>query len=778
MKFLRANAPTFSLERVREIARDQFGLSGQVQALYSERDQNTLFREPDGSAWVLKIANTDEDPTAIDCQIEVMAHIERVDPTLPVPRIRPLRDGCKVTQVRSVAGITHVVYALSFVDGHVASDAELSPAMLRRVGGLQARLGLAMRGFFHAASGGRILLWDPRMAPDYRQYIDLLPEGAQRGQASEVLRRVIDEVLPRTEALRAQVIHGDIHAHNLILSESGDIAGIIDFGDMIHAPLIFDLSASLSDLMTTESRVPVVLRNLAAGYHEVTPLEPQERKVLFDLVELRLVFTLLVNAYRRTQTPDEPNYAADAGFGGLEAIETLQRLGRSGFNTIVDEACGARSLDHTLPARPAGELMERRKRLLGSRPYVFYDRPLHAVQGDGVWIIDAGGRRYLDCYNNVPIVGHCHPRVVDAIARQSGTLNTNTRYLGEQVLDYAERLGAIAGDGLTACAFVNSGSEANDIAWRMATAWTGARGALTQEFAYHGITEAIDAVSPSATRVGALAPHVRTILAPDLYRGKYRAGIADPGLHYAEDVNRGIESLALAGMKPAAYFVDSAFMTNGILEPLQGYLAELFHRVQAAGGLCIADEVQSGFGRMGRHFFGYRHHRVVPDIITIGKPAGNGHPVGVVVTRPEILDHFVEQTAFFSTFGGNNVSCAAGLAVLDVLKGERLIDNATTVGAYFKSAMQSLMTNHEIIGDVRGTGLALGVELVTDRERRTPAPQQTTQLINRLRDEGILVGSEGAHGNIIKMRPPLVFQREHVDQAVAAFERSLRALQV
>jgi 4-aminobutyrate aminotransferase-like enzyme/Ser/Thr protein kinase RdoA (MazF antagonist) len=775
MKFLRANLPTLPLLHVQQIAREHFDLRGDATALYGERDQNTLFREADGRAWMLKIANADEDPGAIDCQIEVLRHIQRVDPLLPVPRIRLSTAGQGTARVSALDESVHIVYALSFLDGQIAGDLALAPDLLRRIGALQARLGRAMRGFFHAAAGARGLLWDVRMAAQYLPLVDLLP-APQRLLVMEVLRRGIDAVLPRLDGLRAQAIHGDLHAHNLILSESGDLAGIIDFGDMIHGPLILDLSAALADFMVPASRIPQVLANMIRGYYEVTPLEAEERALLFDLVELRLVFTMLVNAYRHTQTPDEPNYAAGAGFGGWEALDTLQRLTRAGVETLVDSACGIPLARASVPVHSTADMLARRKRLLGSRPYLFYDRPIHAVRGEGVWIIDSSGRRFLDCYNNVPIVGHCHPHVTEAISRQSRTLNTNTRYLGEQVLDYAERLGQKTGTALTACAFVNSGSEANDVAWRIATAWTGARGALTQEFAYHGITEAIDAVSPSASRIGALAAHVRTLLAPDCYRGIYRDDTPDPGSRYAEDADRAIQSLAEAGLKPAAYFVDSAFMTNGILEPQKNYVAEVFRRVRAAGGLCIADEVQSGFGRMGRHFYGYQHHDVVPDIITIGKPAGNGHPVGVVITRPEILDHFIEQSAFFSTFGGNNVSCAAGLAVLDVLETEDLLANATAIGAYFKAGLQALAAKHDIIGIVRGTGLALGVELVIDRNSRAPAAKQTSQLINGLRDEGVLAGSEGIHGNIVKLRPPLVFRREHVDQAVLAFERSLSAL--
>jgi Ser/Thr protein kinase RdoA (MazF antagonist) len=344
MKFLRANAPTLPLPHVQQIAREHFGLCGDAKALYSERDQNTLFREADGRAWMLKVANTDEDPGAIDCQIEALRHIQRVDPLLPVPRIRLSTGGQGTARVSASDGSAHIIYALSFLDGQIAGDLELAPALLRRIGALQARLGRAMRGFFHAAAGARSLLWDVRMAPQYLPFVDLLP-AQQRSLVIEVLRQGIDTVLPRLDALRAQAIHGDLHAHNLILSAAGDLAGIIDFGDMIHGPLILDLSAALADFMVPASRIPQVLADMIRGYHEVTPLEADERALLLDLVELRLVITMLVNAYRHTQTPDEPNYAADAGFAGWETLETLQRLTRAKVETIIDSACGI-SLPH------------------------------------------------------------------------------------------------------------------------------------------------------------------------------------------------------------------------------------------------------------------------------------------------------------------------------------------------------------------------------------------------------------------------------------------------
>jgi 4-aminobutyrate aminotransferase-like enzyme len=321
---------------------------------------------------------------------------------------------------------------------------------------------------------------------------------------------------------------------------------------------------------------------------------------------------------------------------------------------------------------------------------------------------------------------------------------------------------------------VNSGSEANDVAWRMAKVWTGHRGGLVMDYAYHGITDAIDAFSPANDPQGRLQAHMRTLPPPDLYRGPYSG--SDAAARYAALAEAPIASLQEAGLGTAAFMLDSAFMTNGILAPLPGYVQGVVARVRAAGGLFIADEVQSGFGRMGQFFWGHQHHGVEPDFITIGKPAGNGHPLGVVITRPEIMDRFMQEAAFFSTFGGNNVSCAAGLAVLDVVQDEGLVDRATHTGALFRDGLRRLMDRHSIVGDVRGIGLAAGVELVLDRATKAPAKAETSRAISLIRDEGVLVGSEGILGNVLKIRPPLVFQPDHAAIAVAAIERALSRL--
>lgn len=773
MTSLRADAPAFAESDYVSLAAAHYGLQGSFKALYSERDQNMLVRTPDGQAWVLKFVNPNEDPALIDAQLAALAHIEATDPDLPVPHLRLTRDGKPTVTATGADGRTYQFYVVSYLEGDIAADRTLSRQDYVRIGAGIARLGRALRGFVHPALIGRKIVWDLRATPDCLAQVDCLPDAGVRTAVAAHQRHFIADVLPRLSDLRAQTIHGDVHGYNLILGQDNRIAGFIDFGDMLHAPLVFDLGSALGDFITEAEDAENAMAGLTEGYNSVTPLEEAEIALLYDMMLARQANTMVITAYRLAQAPGAASYMADAGFGDPAAFLALVAIGRATATDTLRRACGLRPLqqDTRLP-----EMIERRKTVMGSRLYVFYDPPLHMVRGEGVWMTDAGGRRFLDCYNNVPIVGHCHPRVSSAIERQIRVLNTNTRYMGEQVVEYAERLGASTGGELTAAVFVNSGTEANDIAWRMARAWTGNRGFLCQDFAYHGITEAIDAVSPSSIRQGQSPDHVRTILAPDGYRGIYKHGTPDMGAAYAADADRAIASLAEAGMKPAAVIVDSAFLTNGILPPVPGYVQGVFDRVRAAGGLCIADEVQSGYGRMGTHFWGYQHHGVTPDFVTIGKPAGNGHPLGIVLTRPEILDHFVNQTFFFSTFGGNNVSCAAGLAVMDVIEDCGYVDAATETGTYFLDGLKGLMARHDIIGDVRGVGLAFGVELVRDRAALTPADDEARLLVNLMRDEGLLAGTEGVLGNIIKMRPPLVFDKGHVDIAIAMMDRALARL--
>ncbi|WP_237478504.1 aspartate aminotransferase family protein [Lichenibacterium dinghuense] len=386
--------------------------------------------------------------------------------------------------------------------------------------------------------------------------------------------------------------------------------------------------------------------------------------------------------------------------------------------------------------------LDRRRRLLGPAYRLLYAEPLRPVRGEGVWLIEADGRRVLDAYNNVPSVGHCHPRVVEALARQAAALNTHTRYLHDAVLDYAERLLATCPPPISQAMFTCTGSEANDLALRIARCVTGGTGVVVTANAYHGVTAALAEMSPSLGAGVALGPHVRTVPAP-----------RDPET-FARDVAGAFDALAAAGVRPAALLFDTLFTSDGVFPDPPGLVAGACASARRAGALVIADEVQAGLGRTGTHMWGFARHGIVPDLVTAGKPLGAGHPVAAVMARPEHLAEFGARSRYFNTFGGSPVSAAVGLAVLDVIRDEGLIARAAASGALLRARLLALAARHGCLGAVRGAGLYLGVEVAA-------GPAAAARLVEGLRRRGVLVGLCGAAADVIKIRPPLVFGAGH-----------------
>lgn len=421
-------------------------------------------------------------------------------------------------------------------------------------------------------------------------------------------------------------------------------------------------------------------------------------------------------------------------------------------------------------------LLERRFRVLGRHSPLFYERPLQLVRGEGVWLFDADGKRYLDAYNNVPHVGHCHPDVVAALARQAATLNTHTRYLDETIINYAERLLATFDPSLSNIMFVCTGSEANELALRMARECTGNAGIIATAFAYHGNTAAVSQISTLFTPPEKRGPFVRAIPVFDPYRD--RAGRDDDALSdaYAGDVQKAIDDFAANGVKLAGMLICTAFSSEGLPTVPAGYLAKAAKIVRNAGGLLIADEVQGGFGRFGTHMWGHAALGAIPDIVTMGKPMGNGHPLAGVVARADLVEQFTSRNMYFNTFGGNPVSAAVGMAVLDVLEREQLLANARDVGHYVIERLRELQQKHSIIGDVRGRGMFFAVEMVSDRTTKTPAAAETKRIINAMRERGVLISRIGIHDNILKIRPPMPFSTSHADLLIATLDEVLAGL--
>ena len=415
-------------------------------------------------------------------------------------------------------------------------------------------------------------------------------------------------------------------------------------------------------------------------------------------------------------------------------------------------------------------MIARRDALLGPAYRLMYERPLHIVRGEGAWLIDPQGRRYLDAYNNVTSLGHCHPSVTEAICRQVRTLATNTRYLDDTILELAERLlASVQGTGLAHLMLTCTGSEANDLAYRIAKVRTGGTGVIVTETAYHGITDAVSKFSPSLGVTVDLGAYVRLVPAPRLYHAE-GSRLSE---RFTRDVEAAIDDLRRHGIKPAALIVDSLFTSDGILPEPAGLLKGAVDAIKRAGGLFVADEVQSGFGRTGEHLWGFQRHGVVPDIVTMGKPMGNGQPIAGLLATADALAEFGQHSRYFSTFAGNTVSCAAALAVLDTIERDRLVQHAAEVGKILRDGIAALAVRHEAIGDVRGVGLFVGVELVRDRSSRAPDRALTSQVVNRMRDKGVLITACAMGHNVLKIRPPLVLSADQAGQVIKALDEAL-----
>ncbi len=762
MLALQTSPPALSTAEGEGIARDIYGLAGTTRALSGERDCNFRLLTGDGREFVLKVLDAKDGAQSANLLASVLDFLAETDPALPVPRLLPAARGERIGRFAR-GGIEYDTCLMSFLPGRCLAEVTPDSALLRTVGGTLARIDRALQGFFHPFLG-RAIAWDVRRLPELIEFSRYIESPARRAAVQQAALAMSDR-LPALRAVRCQAIHGDCHAHNLLVDEHArSISGILDFGDMIHAPLMVEVAIAMSELLTDAVSSSEQVAALLQGYAQVQRVTPAEIDALFDIVAARHALTLLVHAWRCQH--DAAGAALLQG-AAAHAAASLQRLldsDRQALNRDWHAAAGTQ----TAPGRAQRPIdLKRRHRLLGAGAELFYAQPLHLVRGEGLWLYDPRGRAYLDVYNNVAHVGHCHPVVVEAIQRQTALLATHTRYLHEAVLEYAENLTARLPAHLDACIFVNSGSEANDVAWRIAKMATGGRGALVLQHAYHGITDAVGALTPGTGQpndpwVLALAPPPANLRAADVMApAQLQAAI--------ENADRAIRTLNERGLPPAALFIDSALTSTGILDAPTQWAQALAERVHAAGGLIVADEVQYGLGRCGSNFWGFERRGLLPDIVTLGKPVGNGYPMGVVIANRALIEAFQAKFGFFSTFGGNAVAAAAGLAVLKVLDQEQLVDNAENTGRYLREQLELTAARHACLGEVRGTGLLQGVAI------RAPdaaeAKRRAQHIVNTLAGEfGLLIGAEGPQGNVLKLRPPMPFATAHADLLVRALD--------
>ncbi|MFN0087332.1 MAG: aminotransferase class III-fold pyridoxal phosphate-dependent enzyme, partial [Blastocatellia bacterium] len=976
------------------LARELYGLAAAARALPGEIDSNYRLTAENGEEFVLKIMHPERERGLIEMQCRALEHLASGELSLRLPSVVPTSRGEMSTVTVCLDGESRIVWMLRYLPGRLMARANPHrPEMLFSLGGMLGRLDARLAGFSHP-SAHRRMKWDLANVLWTRDHLRHIADPARRALANGVIDEYERRALPVLAGLRKSVIHNDANDHNVLVGDSidgaGEVAGLIDFGDMLHTCTVFEPAIAAAYALLDKRDPLEAAARVAAGYHSGNPLEEREIELLDLLIRTRLAVSVINSAWMKSLDPDDPylvvsertawhalealgalpprlahvtfrhacglppvpkhepivewlrenadRFAAviepdpratrgpvlDLSVGSLllgadpaafetaalsetifremaragaplaigrydearalyltpafgtghetEARRTVhlgidlfavagtpvfapiegtvhcvanndarldygpliilrhragddgefftlyghlsedslttaapgqtvapgQRIGRIGapptngdwpphlhFQIILDlleldrdfpgvadadrrEIWKSLSPDPNLilgipagrfpsPEPTRAETLASRRKHIGHNLSVSYLEPLKIVRGWRQYLYDETGRAYLDVYNNVPLVGHSHPRVVRAVQRQMALLNTNTRYLHDNLTRYAERLTARMPGGLSVCFFLNSASEANELALRLARAHTGKHDIIVLDSAYHGHTTSLIDISPykfNGPGGAGRKPWVHIAPIADDYRGPYKRDDPEAGRKYAEHV-AGIIREIPGGF--AAYIAETLPSVGGQIVFPPGYLAEVYRHARQAGGVCIADEVQVGFGRLGTHFWGFETQNVVPDIVVLGKPIGNGHPLAAVVTTPEIAASFHNGMEFFSTFGGNPVSCAAGLAVLEVMEEEGLQQNALAVGNHLLHEFRELARDRPLIGDVRGSGLFLGLELVRDRQTLEPAEAEASYLVNRLREFGILAGTDGPHHNVIKLRPPLVF---------------------
>lgn len=769
-------APSVSHRELSAFVRTQYGLElQQVSELGGYVDQNLLLMDKGGERYTCKVHDRGEHPAVLNMQNSVMQRLgDAIDPGL-FPKPVQDRTGQGISTLQSADGHSYLVRLLTYVPGRLLKEVSpVSDRLLEQVGCTLGRMDRALEGYYDPVANRPDIPWDLKNALASKPLCAAIADPYRRRLAEYFFLQFETEVLPALSQLRKSVVHNDAHRYSVLVEETSDrLAGIFDFGDTVYTHTISNIAISLSDLMLTREDPIEVAPPLVAAYHREFPLCEREIGLIYHLVCTRLAIYGCQAAEALLSQPDNEH----AQLKTEEVWKLLDRLIATNplalTNTLL-EVCG---FAVQMPDRE--EQHKLRDRHMGKSLGLHYREPLHLTRGALQYLYSAEGDSYLDCVNNVCQWGHCHPRIAEAIRGQVATLNTNSRYLYQQLPRYANQLADCFPDPLSVCFLVNSGSEANDLAMRMARAYTGHTEMLVIDRAYHGNSSVCTDISPHRIdRPGCpgLPDYVHKTLTPDTLRGPFKKDDPEAGYKYAADVRRIIDELAAQGRGLAAFYAESQIGTGGQIVLPEGYLNTVYDHVRAAGGVCVADEVQLGFGRVGDHLWCFETQGVVPDIVTLGKPIGNGHPLGAVITTPEIAAAFNNGVPYFNTFGGNPVSCAAGLAVLEVLREEGILENCRARSAELLQGLRRLEGKYGCIGDVRGQGLYIGVELVRDRDSMAPATALAEEVVEMMKEQGILLNANGYANNIIKIKPPLIISAQNVQRILRGLDRVLAVL--
>ncbi|OLS26715.1 MAG: 2,2-dialkylglycine decarboxylase [Candidatus Heimdallarchaeota archaeon LC_3] len=766
--------PNFTLLEALNMVQSHFNLSGVIKELPSYEDQNFYIKINDGKEFVLKIANSEESKEIIEFQNATINYLSQF-PNVKVPKIILSKNNEEFSLYSENEDKKYIIRVISYISGTLYADYnQKNSVILNFVGQKLGSFTKNLQNFSHRTAY-RKFGWDLANASTLiGEKIIHISDLRKKKVIAKFQKMFESQVIPELAELRSSVIHNDWNIHNIIINKnlnSSDFElGIIDFGDTIFGKTIFELAIAIAYLMLDQEDPLLSAFHVVKGYFEKFSLTNLELKVLFPLICARLCMSVCSSAYQIKIEP-ENDYLTINEKQAWDLLFKLEKYPlQFAYQTFFD-ACH--------PGLSKEESLDLRNQYIGPNLSISYQNPLKIVRGFMQYLYDDEGKRYLDCVTNIPHVGHSNPEIVEVINRQASVLNTNTRYLYDLLVHYSKRLCETLPESLTVCYFVNSGSEANELALRLAYNFTKQRDLIVVKGGYHGNTQGLIDISSykfDGPRGKGAPSHVHKVPVPDTYRGRYKANDPQAGKKYADYVRETIENLKKEGKKIAGFISESIMGSGGQIVFPKGYLKEVYKYVRDYGGVCIADEVQVGFGRIGTHFWGFQTQNVNPDIVTLGKPMANGHPMGAVITTREIAESFDDGMEFFSSFGGNPVSCAIGLKVLDIIKNQKLQENALVLGKYLLEGIQELKHKFPVIGDVRGLGLFLGIEFVLDRESQEPEDNFAKKLVELMKDEGILISVDGLLHNVIKIKPPLTFNKENAKTFLDSLEKNIMRL--
>ena len=762
---------SFTIQEAEVFANKYYNIVAQGTLLNGYDEQNFLLTNNDGEKFIMKIANDSHNIHFLDAQVKIINHLSASEVGNQFQHFILNSSGEELTKIK-IENINYYIRILTYLEGTFWVDQDESiKKPSHSLGVFLGKMDKALENFSHPAMH-RHYTWDISTAADANRKLHHINNHEVRRIVGYFLMQFETDVLPELSSLHHIYAHNDANDYNVLLNKN-QIAGLIDFGDMVYTPRINNVAVACTYAMLNTENPLEVAEKVVQGYNEICKLSEKELGLLYHLIAGRLCISLTQSAFNASKdSNNEHHFITEKP--ALELLYKMIEINPIKAENIFKKTCGYKEI---INADDYTELLNDRKENLGPNLSISYKKKLKIVKGALQYLYDDKGKTYVDCVNNPSHVGHCHPVVVKKMQKQIATLNTNTRYLNDNIIEFAKKLKQTLPPSLSVCYFTNSGSEANDLAIRMSRHYTKQKDVIVLDHAYHGTSTTTMEMSPykfdGKGGFGKM-PWIHKALNPDLYRGSFQYNDIDAGKKYANDVNRIIEELKKENKFPAAFICETLLGVGGQIPLPPGYLKEVYKIVKQAGGLCIADEVQVGFGRVGEKFWGYELQDVVPDIVVMGKPIGNGHPLAAVVVTEELAKSFNNGMEFFNTFGGNPVSMAAGIAVLDVIQHEELQQHALEVGNHLMNGLKELMNKHSIIGDVRGHGLFIGVELVRDRITKEPAVPEIDDIVEQMRDRGFLLSTDGPLHNVLKIKPPIVFSKKNADDMVRNLDEVLQ----